>query len=82
MPGSLPLLKPRELVRALERMGFRLLRKSKGSHWQFEHPDGRRTTIPVHKGRDIGPGLLRKILRDVEIDPEETPQMVMSVMPR
>lgn len=69
--SNLPVLKPRELIRALERMGFQLLRKSKGSHWQFEHPDGRRTTVPVHKGRDIGPGLLRKILRDIEVDVEE-----------
>lgn len=69
-PG-LPSVKPRELVRLLERMGFRLLRKSKGSHWQYEHDDGRRTTVPMHKGRDIGPGLLRKILRDIEISPDE-----------
>jgi predicted RNA binding protein YcfA (HicA-like mRNA interferase family) len=69
--SELPVLKPRELIRALERMGFRLLRKSRGSHQQFEHPDGRRTTIPVHKGRDIGPGLLRKILRDIELAPED-----------
>ena len=67
-----PLLKPRELTRAPERMGFRLPRKSKGSHWQFEHPDGRGTTVPVHKGRDIGPGLLRKILRDIERTPKES----------
>jgi predicted RNA binding protein YcfA (HicA-like mRNA interferase family) len=52
-------------------MGFRLARKSSGSHQQFEHPDGRRTTIPVHKGRDIGPGLLRKILRDIELAPDD-----------
>ncbi len=69
--AGLPALKPRELIRAPERVGFRLLRKSKGSHWQFEHPDGRKTTVPVHKGRDIGPGLLRKILRDVEMDAED-----------
>lgn len=69
--SGLPNLKPRQLVRALERMGFRLLRKSKGSHRQYEHPDGRRTTVPFHKGRDIGPGLLRKILRDIEVDREE-----------
>jgi len=69
--SDLPTLKPRQLIRALERMGFRLLRKSKGSHWQFEHPDGRRTTVPVHKGHDIGPGLLRKILRDIEVDADE-----------
>jgi predicted RNA binding protein YcfA (HicA-like mRNA interferase family) len=52
-------------------MGFQLLRNSPGSHSQYEHPDGRRTTVPVHKGRDIGPGLLRKILRDIEIDVDE-----------
>ena len=69
--SELPILKPRELIRALERIGFRLQRKSRGSHWQFEHPDGRRTTVPVHKSRDIGPGLLRKILRDIELGPEE-----------
>ena len=68
--SKLPILKPRELVRALERLGFQLIRKSKGSHWQFEHADGRRTTVPVHKGQDVGPGLLRKILRDIELDLE------------
>ena len=52
-------------------MGFELSRKTKGSHRQFEHPDGRRVTVPVHKGQDIGPGLLRKILRDIEIDPDD-----------
>jgi predicted RNA binding protein YcfA (HicA-like mRNA interferase family) len=55
-------------------MGFQLLRKSKGAHWQFEHPDGRRTTVPFHKGRDIGPGLLRKILRDIEMDIADLPE--------
>jgi predicted RNA binding protein YcfA (HicA-like mRNA interferase family) len=65
------MVKPRELARALERMGFRLIRKSKGSHHQFEHPDGRRTTVPMHRGQDVGPGLLRKILRDIETDMDE-----------
>ena len=65
--SRLPALKSRELIRVLQRLGFHLLRKSKGSHWQFEHPDGRRTTVPVHKSRDVGPGLLRKILRDIEM---------------
>jgi predicted RNA binding protein YcfA (HicA-like mRNA interferase family) len=69
--SGLPVPKPRQLIRALERMGFQLLRNSPGSHSQYEHPDGRRTTVPVHKGRDIGPGLLRKILRDIEIDVDE-----------
>jgi predicted RNA binding protein YcfA (HicA-like mRNA interferase family) len=67
----LPVVKPRQLIRVLEKMGFELIRKSPGSHWQFAHPDGRRTTVPVHKGQDIGPGLLRKILRDIEIGADE-----------
>ena len=58
--SPLPTLKPRELIRALEKLGFAVVRKSKGSHWQLAHADGRRTTVPVHKGKDIGPGLLRK----------------------
>ncbi len=65
------MLKSREVIRALERLGFRLVRQSPGSHKQFAHADGRQTTVPVHKGRDIGPGLLRKILRDIEVDPEQ-----------
>jgi len=58
--SELPVLKPRELIRALERMGFHLLRKSKGSHWQFEHADGRRTTVPVHKGPTSAPACCGK----------------------
>lgn len=75
-PPHLPAVKPREMTRALEKMGFQLIRKSKGSHWQFEHPDGRRTTIPMHKGKDIGPGLLRKILRDIELDGDQLRQWI------
>lgn len=74
--SALPILKSRQLIRVLERLGFRLLRKSRGSHRQYEHPDGRRTTVPVHKGRDLGPGLLRKILRDIELDANELRELL------
>jgi predicted RNA binding protein YcfA (HicA-like mRNA interferase family) len=73
---SLPVLKPVELIRALERMGFRLLRRSPGGHRRFGHPDGRKTTVSVHKGKTIGKGLLRKILRDVGITPEELKEIL------
>ena len=70
-PSDVPIVSAVALVRALKRMGFVLLRKSKGSHVQFGHPDGRRTTVPLHKGRDIGPGLMRKILRDIEMSGDD-----------
>jgi predicted RNA binding protein YcfA (HicA-like mRNA interferase family) len=66
----LPRLKGRELVRALERAGFAVVR-SRGSHVFLRHPDGRTTTVPIHSGETIGPGLLRAILRDVELSVDE-----------
>ena len=33
--------------------------------------DGRTTTVPVHSGETIGPGLLRSIVRDVELSIDE-----------
>jgi predicted RNA binding protein YcfA (HicA-like mRNA interferase family) len=59
-----PVLKPHEVVRILEALGFAEVRQ-RGSHRQFRHADGRGTTVPFHKGRDIAPPLLRKIARDV-----------------
>ena len=77
MSGSkLPILKPEELIRALEKIGFSCTRKSKGSHFRFKRPDGSKTTVPVHKGKDISRGLLRKILRDVDISLEELEKLL------
>ena len=59
-----------ELVAALRRLGFDLLRV-KGSHHFLRHPDGRTTVVPVHAGETIGPGLLSKILRDTKLTKED-----------
>ena len=66
----LPRLRGRELIAALRRAGFVVLRV-KGSHHFLQHPDGRRTVVPVHAGEVIGPGLLNKILKDAEIAAED-----------
>lgn len=68
--SKLPTLKARELIKLLERLGFRKLRK-KGSHIFFQHSDGRTTVVPYHQTKQIGKGLLRSILHDVQISPEE-----------
>jgi predicted RNA binding protein YcfA (HicA-like mRNA interferase family) len=62
----LPRLKGKEIIRILEREGFRIVR-TKGSHTFLKHSDGRATVVPIHAGETIGPGLLRAILRDVEM---------------
>jgi len=67
---KLPVLKPRQLIAAIEQLGFVEVRQ-RGSHRQFRHPDGRFTTVPDHRGRDISPNLLRKILEDIRIKAED-----------
>lgn len=65
MSEKLPTLKARELVRVLEKSGFRLIHQ-KGSHATYKHPvSQKRTTIPIHPGKDLKRGLLRGILNDL-----------------
>jgi predicted RNA binding protein YcfA (HicA-like mRNA interferase family) len=66
----LPVLKPREVCRILEGLGFVLVRQ-RGSHLQYRHPDGRGTTVPNHAGRDLSPGLLRQIIKDIGMTRED-----------
>lgn len=68
--GSLPVLKPTEVCRLLEKTGFVAVRQ-RGSHVQYRHADGRGTTVPLHKGRDIAPPLLRQIAKDIGLTVED-----------
>ncbi|MDJ0745398.1 MAG: type II toxin-antitoxin system HicA family toxin [Xenococcaceae cyanobacterium MO_167.B27] len=68
--SNIPVLKPQEVVGILNTLGFIEVRQ-RGSHKQFRHPDGRRTTVPFHKGRDISPRLLRQIASDIDLTIEE-----------
>ena len=62
--------KPEEIIRVLEKLGFKRIRQS-GSHAVFYHPDGRWTTVPLHKGKDVAKGTLSKILKDIGLSYEE-----------
>ena len=70
MSRGLPILKARELIRVLQKLGFVAVRQ-KGSHLFLAHPDGRATLVVIHGGEDIGRGLLRQILREIRVSPEE-----------
>ena len=70
MMAKIARLTGQEVIAALKKAGFEVLRV-KGSHHFLGHTDGRRTVIPVHRGEIIGPGLMLKILRDCEIERDE-----------
>jgi predicted RNA binding protein YcfA (HicA-like mRNA interferase family) len=65
-----PVLKPGEVIAILRNLGF-IEARQRGSHKQFRHPDGRRTTVPFHPGRDISPLLLRQIAKDIGLTIEQ-----------
>ena len=70
--GRLPALKAREVIRALQKAGFSIVRTS-GSHHRLVHDTDpiRQTTVPVHQGKDIPRGTLRDIISQAGFSVEE-----------
>jgi len=58
------------MEKVLFRLGFQPVRQ-KGSHVFYRHADGRTTTIPNHPGRDLARPLMREILKEIELTPEQ-----------
>ena len=69
MPKLSP-ISAKKIIVILEKLSFEKIHQ-KGSHVRMKHSDGRRTTIPLHSGEKVGVGLLRKILRDIQISRSE-----------
>ena len=62
---KLPLLSGREVLAALQRLGFVEIHR-KGSHVKMEHPDGRTIVFPFHN--EIDRYTLKGALRDADIE--------------
>ncbi len=71
--STLPILKPREVVHALKRMGFIELR-SKGSHLQMKKGN-LLVTVPMHS-TDINQETLKSILRQAHLNIDELSQFI------
>ena len=70
MSTKVPIVKVKILEKLLFYLGFEAKRQS-GSHVFYRHPDGRYTTLPHHGNQDLGRPLIRQILREIDITPEE-----------
>lgn len=68
--SRLPIVNFKTMEKVLLRLGFEAVRQ-KGSHAFYRHPDGRTTTLPNHPGRDLARPLIREILREIELTPEQ-----------
>jgi len=69
--SKLPAIKDRELIQVLKKLGFFEHPERGSSHLVYKHPDGRRTVVARHPGKDIPRGTLRAILRDINISIDE-----------
>ncbi len=65
---KLPLLSGRQVLAALQRLGFVEIHR-KGSHVKMEHADGRRIVFPYHD--EVDRYTLRGALRDASVPEEE-----------
>ena len=70
MTPKLPRVTAGEAIRAPERAGFTLSRQS-GSHKIYKNAAGRRVAVPYHAGTILHPKVLRSILRDADLTPEQ-----------
>lgn len=76
MAEKLPVLKAKEVVRALLRGGFYVHHQT-GSHARLFHNAKRdlRVTVPIHS-KDIPPSLLKRILRQAALSEEEFQELI------
>ena len=64
---KLPLLSGRQVLAALQRLGFAQLHR-KGSHVKMKHPDGRLIVFPYHD--EVDRYTLKGALRDADVEIE------------
>lgn len=65
---KLPLLSGRQVLMALQRLGF-VETHRKGSHVKLQHPDGRRVVFPFHD--EVDRFTLKGALRDADVLAED-----------
>jgi len=76
--SKLPMANFKMMDKILRRLGFAAVRQ-KGSHVFYRHADGRTTTLPNHGNRDLARPLMREILREISISPDEFVELLEKI---
>jgi predicted RNA binding protein YcfA (HicA-like mRNA interferase family) len=66
------------MEKVLLALGFKPVRQ-KGSHVFYRHPDGRTTTVPHHPGRNLARPLIREILREIKLSPDQFREVLQEI---
>ena len=71
MSPKLPAISGQEAVRVFRRLGYEAVRQ-RGSHLRLRHPsDPARKPLTVPDHRTLKPALLRRLIRDTQVQLEE-----------
>ena len=68
--SKVPRVNARQLIKVVEKLGFKLVRQS-GSHRIYKNEEGIRLTIPYHSGKILHPKIVASILDDTDISVDE-----------
>lgn len=73
--SKLKITDAKQLEKLLFKLGFKLGRQ-RGSHIFYRHSDGRYTTLPHHKGRDLSRPLIRSVLKQIKLEVKEYNELI------
>lgn len=72
MSPKFPAVTSDEVIKVLQKIGFRFKRQSGSSHAiYYRDSDKRRTVVPVHKGKNLKRKTFKSILSDSNITVDE-----------
>lgn len=75
---KLPTVSGKKLLQKLKKNGYEEVRR-KGSHVFVREKRGTKgTVVPVHANEDLGKGLLRSILQDLDLNLDRLEQLLKS----
>jgi predicted RNA binding protein YcfA (HicA-like mRNA interferase family) len=75
MSEKLPRVTANEMIKIVEKLGFRFTRQS-GSHKIYKNAEGKRVTISYHGRKILHPKIVRNILVDTGISVDEFKKMM------
>ncbi|MCX9014130.1 MAG: type II toxin-antitoxin system HicA family toxin [Candidatus Methanoperedens sp.] len=75
MSEKLPRVTANEIIKIVEKMGFRFSRQS-GSHKIYKNDEGKRVTIAYHSGKILHPKVVKSILVDAGLSVDDFKKMV------
>ena len=76
MSPKLPVVKAKDLIRILPKMGFKMARQT-GSHFIFRHEINHKIVpVPMHSNLEIKKGTLLSILKQADITKEKLVELI------